>query len=77
MKTETLTMIPMPELQPGDYLGGWEGTYKVLAVTSATTVTVRRIYWWERLRFWMSETWFMFKLDVRRWWRECFGDNCS
>lgn len=63
-------MVPMHDFQPGDYLSGWSGTYCVIEVTSATTVTVRRVYWWERLRFWIADAWFMFWLDVRFYWRK-------
>jgi hypothetical protein len=76
MKTETITMAPMfPGLKAGDYLGGWSGTYKVLEITSQTTCTVRRLYWWERLRFWISDRWFMLTLDVSRLWRRIKGET--
>lgn len=73
MKTETITMDPMPPLEVGAYFTGWKHTYKVLRITSATTAIVRRAYWWERLRFWISDNWFMLKLDVRRWYQRLNG----
>lgn len=69
-------MSPMAHgLQAGDVIAGWEGAYMVLEVTSATTAECRDLYWWERLRFWISDRWFTFTLDVRRVWRRILGDR--
>jgi hypothetical protein len=58
MIREALYMRPIPQgVKVGGYISGWDGTFRVLEVREPI-VYVRRLYWWERLRFWLEDTWF-------------------